>query len=146
MKKYILIILLNVSTYASGFDDCISVGEKIKIKHMANTHENGIVGDTLYVYEADKRETIKDKKGALNINNVHIDAKTLRKNKKLKVTQIEEDTKVRRISGKTKNRDILKSQEKNKEDGIEIGTIDISNTNIKNVKSYRRNNEFRIED
>jgi len=113
---------------------------------MATTHENGIVGDTLYVYEADKREVVKDKEGALNINNIHIDAKTLRKNGKLTVTQIEENTKIKRVSGLTKNRDILKSKQRRKPEGVEIGTIDISNKNIKNVKTYRRNNQYVVKD
>jgi hypothetical protein len=129
----------------SDFDDSISVGDKIKVKHMSATHENGIVGDTLYVYEGDKRESIEDKEGTLQTNNITTDGKTLKKNKKLNVIQIEENTKITRISGKTKNRDILKSQ-REKDDGVNIGSVDIRGTNIKNVKTYRRNNQYIVEE
>ena len=146
MKRYIFLFATTTYLLIGGFDDGISIGEKIKIRHMAITHKNGVVGNTLYVYEADKREVVKDKEGALNVNNIHIDAKTLRKNGKLKITQIEENTKIKRISGLTKNRDILKSQQRKKSEGVEIGTVDISNTNIKNIKTYRRNNQYIIKD
>lgn len=145
MKKITGFLLLASATFASGFDDGVSIGEKVKIKHMATTHQSGVVGDTLYVYEADKRETVKDKEGDLHTNSVHTDARTLRKNRKLNVSQTQENTTVRRVSGLTKNRKILKSQSEKRTKGIEIGKVDLRNTKIKNVKTYRRNNHYRIE-
>ena len=146
MKNFILLVLSSTLVFASGFDDGINIGEKVKTRHMASTHKNGVVGDTLYVYEADKRETIVDKEGTLQTNSVITDEKTLKKNRRLEVVQVQENVKIKRVSGKTKNRDILKSQRKNKNRSIKIGTIDLRGTSIKKVKTYRRNNNYRIED
>ncbi|CAA6801376.1 MAG: Unknown protein [uncultured Sulfurovum sp.] len=148
-NKISLLVLFNTFAFTGGFDDGISesitIGDKTKIKHMARTYKNGIVGDTLYVYEADKRDIVEDKEGALKINTVETNSKTLKKNRKLTVVQITENSNIKRISGKTKNRDVLKSQEKEKE-GVTLGLINIENTRIKNVKAYRRNNHIIIED
>ena len=146
MKKYMICLISSTFIFASGFDDGMNIGEKIKVRHMSNTHKNGIVGNTLYVYEADNRETIIDEEGALRTNSIHTDEKTLKKNRTLDIVQVQENIKIKRISGKTKNRDILKSQKKDRNKGVNIGTVDIRNTNIKKVKTYRRNNHYRIEE
>ena len=139
MKGYIFILAITTYLLIGGFDDTSSIGEKVKIKHMAKTHKNGVVGDTLYIYEANRKVKIKDRTGALNINTVRTDAKTLRKNRKLNVTHIQENTQIRRVSNK---RDKNKRAKGN---GVSIGGIDIRDTKIKNVKTYRRNNKYTIK-
>jgi len=141
MKVKVFIVILGISTYlcAGGFDDSIAIGEKVKIRHMAKTHKNGVVGDTLYIYEANRKVKIKDRAGALNVNTVRTDGKTLRKNRKLNVTHIQENTRIRRVSkNRVKNR-------RAKSNGVSIGEIDIRGTKIKNVKTYRRNNQYIIK-
>ena len=139
MKKHIFIFATTTYLLIGGFDDTIAIGEKIKIKHMAKTHKNGVVGDTLYIYEANKKVKIKDRAGALNLNTVRTDAKTLRRNRKLNVTHFQENTRIRRVS-KSRIR-----HRRDKGNGVNIGGVDIRGTKIKNVKTYRRNNQYTIK-
>lgn len=143
MKRYILVLATTTYLLIGGFDDSITIGEKVKIRHMAKTHKNGVVGDTLYIYEANRKVKIKDRGGALNVNMVRTDGKTLRKNRKLNVTHIQENTRIRRVSkNRVRNRVKNRRAESN---GVSIGEIDIRGRKIKNVKTYRRNNQYIIK-
>jgi len=144
MNRYIFILLTTTYLFSGGFDDEISIGDKVKIRHMAKTHKDGVVGDTLYVYKENKKIKIKDKEGALNINTIKTDGKTLRKNGRLNVTHIQENTRINRVS-KHKTRLKYLKYKRDKNNGVSIGEIDIRGTKIKNVKIYDRNNHYRIK-
>ena len=145
MKRYIYILLAITYLLIGGFDDSLSTGEKVKIRHMAKTHKNGVVGDTLYVYEANKKVKIRDREGALNINTVRTDGKTLRRNRRLNVTHIQENTRIQRASQYRNRMRPHRRGRRTEQGGVSIGNIDIRGTKIKNVKTYRRNNQYIIK-